>query len=141
MRPELLLPHLAPLLGLHLVEPGVDAEDAVDAPAGLEGERVRALADGVAAGELDDLGELPPDMHQARGVGDALYPEVEVGVVAVRGEVALPVLAEEGARDRPRPGRVVLEHAVRRLVRAAPEQPHVGFLLGFAPGLLEDLDF
>lgn len=110
------------------------------APPGLEGERVCALAGGVAAGELDDLGEFPSHVHEACGVGHALDAEVEIGAVAVRGQVALPVL-EERARHRARSGRVVLEHAVGRLVRAAPEQPHVAFLLGLATRLLEDLDF
>ena len=58
MRPELLLPRLAALLGLHIVELRVDAEDAVDALPGLERQGVHALAHIVAAGGLYDLAIL-----------------------------------------------------------------------------------
>ena len=71
----------------HLVESLVNLEDAVYAPAALERERVDALAHGVSAGALHDLGELSADMDEACRVDDPLDAEVEVGVVAVGGEV------------------------------------------------------
>lgn len=66
-RPEPLVPRRLAPLGRHPVELGVDAEDAVDAAAGLEGDRVGALAGGVAASGLDYLRELAAHVHEAVG--------------------------------------------------------------------------